>query len=98
MIGTAWALSTGANLKQLAEERGTSVGSVASFHRIDPPLCSLTARAAEVGYDRRDFKSFWGARCTIAGIEVMHAIRKGQLAGAQEMGRTPAEQFCALAA
>jgi len=23
------------------------------------------------------FKSFWAARCTIAGIEVMHAIRKG---------------------
>ena len=25
------------------------------------------------------FKSFWAARCTIAGTEVMHAIRKGQL-------------------
>src|SRR5215471_21866993 len=24
------------------------------------------------------FKSFWAARCTLAGIEVMHAIRKGQ--------------------
>src|SRR3989475_12838005 len=23
------------------------------------------------------FKSFWAARCTIAGIETMHAIRKG---------------------
>jgi len=23
------------------------------------------------------FKSFWGARCTIAGIEVMHAISQG---------------------
>jgi len=44
------------------------------------------------------FKSFWAARCTIAGIEVMHAIRKGQLIGAQEMGRTPAEQFYTLAA
>ena len=27
----------------------------------------------------RGFKSFWAARCTIAGIEVMHAIRKGHL-------------------
>jgi transposase-like protein len=27
-----------------------------------------------------DLKSFWAARCTIAGMEVMHAIRKGQLA------------------
>ena len=25
------------------------------------------------------FKSFWAARCTIAGIEVMHALCKGQL-------------------
>ena len=44
------------------------------------------------------FKSFWAARSTITGIEVMHAIRKGQLVGTREMGRTPAEQFYALAA
>lgn len=44
------------------------------------------------------FKSFWTARCTIAGIEVMHAIRKGQLATAGTMHQTPAEQFYALAA
>jgi len=30
------------------------------------------------------FKSFWSARCTIAGIEVMHVIRKGQLRSAEE--------------
>ena len=44
------------------------------------------------------FKSFWAACCTIAGIEVMHAIRKGQLATAEDRPRTPAEQFYALAA
>ena len=44
------------------------------------------------------FKSFWSARCTIAGMEVMHAIRKGQLATAGDKPRTPAEQFYALAA
>jgi putative transposase len=44
------------------------------------------------------FKSFWGARCTIAGIEVMHAIRKGQLATTESGPQTPAEQFYALAA
>ena len=43
-------------------------------------------------------KSFWAARCTIAGIEVMHAIRKGQLASTGEECPTPAEQFYALAA
>ncbi len=44
------------------------------------------------------FKSFWAARCTIAGMEVMHAIRKGQLATAGTGAQTPAEQFYALAA
>ena len=44
------------------------------------------------------FKSFWSARCTIAGIETMHTIRKGQLRTAENEAHTPAEQFYALAA
>jgi putative transposase len=44
------------------------------------------------------FKSFWAARCTIAGIEVMHAIRKGPLVTAGEEYQTPADQFYSLAA
>jgi transposase-like protein len=42
------------------------------------------------------FKSFWAARCTIAGVEVMHAIRKGQLAATGHVPRTPAEQLIRL--
>src|SRR5215471_18332084 len=44
------------------------------------------------------FKSFGAARCTIAGMEVMHAIRKGQLGTAGTVPQGPAEQFYALAA
>jgi putative transposase len=44
------------------------------------------------------FKSLWTARCTIAGIEVMHAIRKGQLLTPENAPQTPAEQFYDLAA
>ena len=44
------------------------------------------------------FTSFWLARCTIAGIEVMHAIRKGQIATTGALSQTPAEQFYALVA
>ena len=44
------------------------------------------------------FKSFWAARCTLAGIEVMHAIRKRQLLTSENAPHTPAEQFYALAA
>jgi hypothetical protein len=39
-----------------------------------------------------------GGGYTIAGIEVMHAIRKGQLATPENARQTPAEQFYALAA
>ena len=44
------------------------------------------------------FKSFWAACCTIAGIEVMHAIHKRQLVLSENTFQTPAEQFYALAA
>ena len=41
------------------------------------------------------FKSFWSAAITIAGIEIMHMIRKGQMR-LRGMLR-PAEQFYSLA-
>jgi putative transposase len=44
------------------------------------------------------FKSFWAACCTIAGIEVMHALHKRQLVTLENRPQTPAEQFYALAA
>jgi hypothetical protein len=42
--------------------------------------------------------SAWAARCTIAGIEVMHAIRKGQFVTSSAKSQTPAELFYSLAA
>ena len=44
------------------------------------------------------FKSLWAACCTIAGIEVRPAIRKGQLLPSENRSLMPAEQFYALAA
>jgi hypothetical protein len=41
------------------------------------------------------FKSFWSAAVTRAGIEIMHMIRKGQLALTGEL--CPARQFYSLA-
>ncbi|MDN0075078.1 IS6 family transposase [Crenobacter sp. SG2303] len=43
------------------------------------------------------FKNFWMARRILIGIEIMHAIRKGQLER-ESAGLTPAEQFYGLAA
>jgi transposase-like protein len=45
------------------------------------------------------FKSFDAAQCTLAGIELMHMLRKGQLVREDgAAGLTPAEGFYALAA
>ncbi len=44
------------------------------------------------------FQSFWAAQNTLAGIEVMHMIRKGQLQRDGGEEQTPAEQFYSLAA
>ncbi len=43
------------------------------------------------------FQSFWAAQNTLAGIEVLPMIRKGQLQRDGEEEQTPAEQFYSLA-
>ena len=44
------------------------------------------------------FKSFWAAKAVLAGIELMHMIRKGQLSAEKGQDLSFAEQFYALAA
>src|SRR5688500_4264370 len=45
------------------------------------------------------FKSFEAAQCMLAGVELMHRLKKGQrMAGEGAEGLTPAAQFYALAA
>jgi putative transposase len=45
------------------------------------------------------FKSFDAAQHTLAGVELMHMLKKGQLVVEPGVeGLTPAEQFCVLAA
>ena len=47
---------------------------------------------------RLGFKSFEAAQCTLAGVELMHMIKKRQwMRGAGDEGLTAAEQFYALA-
>ncbi len=41
------------------------------------------------------FKTFWSAAVTLAGIEIMHMIRKGQLRAIRKL--RPAQQFYSLA-
>ena len=44
------------------------------------------------------FKSFHSARRTLAGIELMHMLRKGQMIAANGQELSAAEQFYSLAA
>ena len=44
------------------------------------------------------FKSFVSARCTLAGIEIMHMIKKGQMIIVDGQGLSAAQQFYSLAA
>jgi putative transposase len=44
------------------------------------------------------FKSFDAAQSALAGIELIHMLRKGQLEGGAEAGRSAVEQFYSLAA
>jgi transposase-like protein len=44
------------------------------------------------------FKALEAAQRTLAGIELMHMLRKGQLEGGAEQGLTPAAQVHSLAA
>jgi transposase-like protein len=43
------------------------------------------------------FKAFDAAQATLTGIELMHMLRKQQLLGGSEAGRSVADQFSALA-
>ena len=43
------------------------------------------------------FKTFRCARILIAGIEIMHMIRKGQLGDIKDQASSPATQFYSLA-
>jgi transposase-like protein len=43
------------------------------------------------------FKNFFCAQCTLAGIELIRMLRKGQMRNQAGMSKTPAELFYALA-
>ncbi len=44
------------------------------------------------------FKAYHSAKITLAGIEIMHIIRKGQMKAAGRKKQTPAAHFYSLAA
>ena len=77
--GVRWYLAYPISYRQLEEmmaERGVEVDH-SSLNRLTRPMLG--------------FKSFWSAAITLAGIQIMHMIRKGQLICQRTL--TPAQQF-----
>ena len=96
--------------KVTIDQSGSNTAAIIRYNRMKTAIIMQQAKYLNniVGQDHRvikrvvrprlGFKSFWSARCTIAGIEVMHAIHEGQLVTSSAKSHTPAEQFSALAA
>ncbi len=69
----------------------TCLPAIALSRRYHRPVCALVRSML-------GFKSFRWAQTLLAGIELLHMIRKGQYQHSQSEGLSPAEQFYLLAA
>jgi putative transposase len=86
-----------AAIKRYNEEHGTAI--VIRKAKYLNNLVEQDHRAVKrVTRPMLGFKSFDAAQSTLAGIELMHMLRKGQWAGGSEQGLSAAKQFYALAA
>jgi putative transposase len=87
-----------AAIKRYNEEHGTSI-EIRQIKYLNNMIEQDHRGVKRVTRPMLGFKSFEAAQGTVAGIELMHMIKKGQMiieAGAE--GLTPAEQFYSLAA
>jgi putative transposase len=86
-----------AAIKSYNEEHGTAI-TIRKIKYLNNIVEQDHRAVKRVTRPMLGFKSFDAAQSTIAGIELMHMLRKGQLEDAREMGLTAAEQFYSLAA
>ena len=87
-----------------SSSQNRSISSNERPDTLDPCLKSLRSSHNKTQLPRfpfgcytNPFKAFDAAQATLTGIELMHMLRKGQLAGGSEQGLTATEQFYALA-
>jgi putative transposase len=86
-----------AAIKSYNEEHGTAI-TIRKIKYLNNIVEQDHRAVKRVTRPMLGFKSFDAAQSTIAGIEMMHMLRKGQLEDTIEMGLTAAEQFYSLAA
>ncbi|CDM92297.1 transposase (fragment) [Xenorhabdus bovienii] len=97
----------------MIDKSGANTAALATFNADKPEEENITLRQSKylnnlVEQDHRSinrrirqmlgFKSFRRAQTLLAGIELIHMIRKGQYQHPQSDGLSPAEQFYLLAA
>ncbi|MGT3164098.1 DDE-type integrase/transposase/recombinase [Yersinia enterocolitica] len=107
-----WYLAYALSLRNLEEISGANTAALATLNASKPAEESITVRQNKylnnlVEQDHRNikrrirsmlgFKSFRRAQTILAGIELVHMIRKEQLHHPTGDGLSPAEQFYLLA-
>jgi putative transposase len=87
-----------AAIKRYNEEYGTSI-EIRQIKYLNNIIEQDHRSVKRITRPMLGFKSFEAAQSTLAGIELMHMLKKGQLAGEEAVeGLTPTQQFYALAA
>ena len=87
-----------AAIKSYNEEHGTSI-EIRQLKYLNNIIEQDHRNVKRITRPMLGFKSFEAAQYTLAGVELMHMLKKGQLAGEEAgEGLTPTQQFYALAA
>jgi putative transposase len=96
-ITTDWSEANAAAIRGYNAAHGTAIG-ICQVKYLNNILEQDRRALKRVACPILGFKSFDAGQCTLIGIELMHMIRKDQLAGGVEQGLTPAKQFYSLVA
>ena len=90
------------HVEELMEERGVSVDHATTNRWVVKYLNNIVEQdhraVKRVTRPMLGFKSFDAAQSTLVGIELMHMLRKRQMAEGAKQGLTVADQFYSLAA
>jgi putative transposase len=87
-----------AAIKSYNEEHGTSI-EIRQIKYLNNIIEQDHRSVKRITRPMLGFKSFEAAQYTLAGVELMHMLKKGQLAGEEAVeGLTLTQQFYALAA
>ena len=89
--------ATAAAIRSDNQEHGTAI-AIRQVKYLNDIIAQDHRGVKRAARPMRGFTAFDAAQCTLAGVELMHRLGKGQRGEGVEQGHTPAEQFYSLAA